>query len=46
MDFKVIRDMILDKDDPTVNVHIERKIKRKRNERGGTVSIVTEPEVK
>jgi len=31
--------------EPIVNVHMEKKIKRKRTE-GGTVSIVTEPEDK
>jgi len=38
--------MILGTGKPTVMVNVERKIKRKRNGGGGTVSIVTEPEDK
>ena len=48
VNFEVIRDMILATgDEPTtVNVHIEKKIKRKRKGGGGHVSIVTKPEDK
>ena len=46
VNFKVIRDMILSKDEPNINVHTDRTIKRKRNESAGMVSIVTEPEYK
>jgi len=47
MNFEVIRDMILGMggSEPTVTVHTERKIKRKRKG-GGTVAVVTEPEDK
>jgi len=38
LNFKVIRDMILGKDEPSVNTHIERIIKRKLKECGGMVS--------
>ena len=43
--FNVIRDMIIRSWEPTVMVHTEKKIKRKRKG-GGTVAIVTEPEDK
>ena len=43
--FNVIRDMIIGSWEPTVMVHTEKKIKRKRKGRG-TVAIVTEPEDK
>jgi len=48
VNFEVIRDMILgiSGEEPTVMVHTERKIERKRKGGGGTVSIVTEPEGK
>jgi hypothetical protein len=42
VNFEVIKDMILGQGEPTVSVHTERTIKRKRNG-GGTVAIVTEP---
>ena len=47
VNFDVIRDMILGigKEEPTLTVHNEIKIKSKRNG-GGTVAIVTEPEDK
>ena len=45
VNFDVIKDMLLGKGEPTVTVHTERKIKRKRFG-GGTVAIVTEPEYK
>ena len=45
VNFNVIRDMIIGSGEPTVMVHTERKIKRKRKG-GGTVAIVTEPEDK
>jgi len=45
VNFNVIRDMIIGSGEPTVMVHTERKIKRKRKA-GGTVAIVTEPEDK
>jgi len=45
VNFNVIRDMIIGSAEPTVMVHTERKIKRKRKG-GGTVVIVTEPEDK
>jgi len=45
VNFDVIRDMVLETGaEPTVNVHTEKKIKRRR--KGGTVAIVTEPEDK
>ena len=37
----IIRAMILEQGEPVVNVHTERKIKRKRKT-GGTVAITTE----
>jgi len=43
VNFDVIKAMILGKGEPTVTVHTEKKIKRKRNG-GGTMAIVTEPE--
>ena len=47
VNFESIRDMILRTGDAVVNVHTERKIKRKRMGRGGgPVAIVTEPEDK
>ena len=48
VNFDVIRDMILGKEERTVTVHSDHKIKRKRKSegRGGIVSIVTEPEDK
>jgi len=45
VNFGDTRDMILGKGEPTVNEHIEKKIKLKRKG-GGTVAIVTEPEGK
>jgi len=45
VNFDVIKAMILGTEEPTVTVHTEKKIKRKRNG-GGTVAIVTEPEDK
>jgi len=45
VNFESIRDMILRTGDDVVNVHTERKIKRKRMG-GGLVAIVTEPEDK
>jgi len=45
MNFHVIRDMILETVvEPTVTVHTENNIKRER--KGGTVAIFTEPEGK
>jgi len=44
--FESIRDMILRTGDDVVNVHTERKIKRKTTGGGGLVAIVTEPEDK
>ena len=45
MKFDVIRDMVLETSaEPTVTVHTEKKIKRKR--KGVIVAIVTEPEDK
>ena len=45
MNFDVIRDMVLETGvEPTVTVHTEKKIERKRE--GGTVAIVTETEDK
>ena len=46
VNFESIRDMILRTGDAVVNVHTERKIKRKRMGGGGPVAIVTEPEDK
>jgi len=45
VNFDVIRDMVLETVEPTVSVHTEKKIKRKRK-RGGTVTIVNETEDK
>jgi len=45
VDFEVISEMFLGKGEPTVNIHTERKIKRK-SEGCGNLSIVTEPEDK
>jgi len=45
MNFDVIKDMIPGTGEPTVTVHTEKKIKRRRNV-GGTVAIFTEPENK
>jgi len=45
VNFDVIKAMILGTGEPTVTVHTEKKIKRKRNG-GRTVAIVTEPEDK
>ena len=45
LNFEVIRAMILEKGEIIVNVHTERKVKRKRRA-GGSVAIVTEPENK
>jgi len=46
VNFDVIRDMVLETGvEPTVTVHTEKNIKRKRKG-GGTVAIVTEPEDK
>jgi len=42
----VIKDMILGSGEPTVLVHTEKKIKRKRNGEVGTVAIINEPEDK
>ena len=45
VNFDKIRDMILNRDDrETVTVRTEKKIKRKRDDRG--VNIITEPERK
>jgi len=44
VNFEVIRDIILGTGEPTVMVHTERKIKRKRMGGEGTVSIITGPE--
>ena len=41
VNFEAINNMILGMGEPTVKVHTERKIKRKRRG-GGTVSIITE----
>ena len=47
VNFEVIKDMILDKPEmEQVTVHTEKKIKRKRKEGRGVVSIITEPEDK
>ena len=50
VNFERIKDMILrseDESSPVINVHTEKKIKRKRKVAGGgLVSIVTEPEDK
>jgi len=46
VNFERIRDMILRTGDDVLNVHTERKIKRKRTAGGGLVAIVTEPEDK
>jgi len=43
--FDVFRDMILEQREPVGNVHMERKIKRKRKE-VATIAIVTETENK
>jgi len=45
VNFDVINALILGMGEPTVTVHTEKKIKRKKNG-GGTVAIVTEPEDK
>ena len=45
MNFEKIRDMILNRDDKaTVTVRTEKKIKRKRDDRG--VHVIAEPEEK
>jgi len=46
VNFESIRDMILRTGDDVLNVHTERKIKRKGTGGGGLVAIVTEPEDK
>jgi hypothetical protein len=47
VNFDVMKGMILGRvEEPAVTVQTEKKIKRKRTEGGGTVSIVTEPENK
>jgi len=46
VNFESIRDMILRTGDAVVNVHTQRKVKRKRMGRGGLVAIVSEPEDK
>ena len=49
VNFERIKDMIMksgDEPSPVINVHTEKKIKRKRKAAGGLVSIVTEPEDK
>ena len=46
VNFERIRDMILRTGDDIVNVHTDRKIKRKRTGGGGLVAIVTEREDK
>ena len=45
MNFEVINAMILGHGESVVNVHTEHKIKRKMRV-GGTVDLVTEPEIK
>jgi len=45
VNFELIRTMILEQDEPIVNVHTQHKIKRKIRA-GATVDIVTEPENK
>jgi len=45
VNFDVIKTMIIGTREPTVIVHTEKKIKRKRNG-GGTVAIITEPDDK
>ena len=45
VNFGVVRDMIMGDEPPVINVHSENKIKRKRK-RGGTMTIVTEPETR